>query len=44
MFIDDQDYVDIMVIIVYIDIIYEFESGIVWKNEVFYDYMDYIKY
>lgn len=43
-FIDDQDYADTTAITAYIDITHEFESGTVWKNEAFYDYMDHTKY
>ena len=43
-FIDDHDYADTTAITAYFDITHEFDSGTVWKNEVFYDYMDHTKY
>ena len=43
-FIDDHDYADTTAITAYFDITHEFDSGTVWKNEAFYDYMDHTKY
>ncbi len=43
-FIDEEDYADTTAITAYFDITHEFESGAVWKNEAFYDYMDHTKY
>ena len=43
-FIDDHDYADTTAITTYFDITHEFDSGTVWKNEAFYDYMDHTKY
>ena len=43
-FIDELDYADSTAITAYFDVTHEFESGAVWKNEVFYDYMDHTKY
>ena len=43
-FIDDHDYADTTAITAYFDITQEFDSGTVWKNEAFYDYMDHTKY
>ena len=43
-FIDDHDYADTTAVTAYFDITHEFDSGTVWKNEAFYDYMDHTKY
>ncbi|MFC3202211.1 TonB-dependent siderophore receptor [Alteromonas oceani] len=43
-FIDDHDYADTTAITAYFDITHEFDSGTVWKNEAFYDYMDHTKF
>ncbi|RDV25574.1 TonB-dependent receptor [Alteromonas aestuariivivens] len=43
-FIDEEDYADTTAVTVYFDVTHEFESGVVWKNEAFYDYMDHTKY
>jgi iron complex outermembrane receptor protein len=43
-FIDDIDYADTTAITLYLDITHEFDSGMIWKNEAFYDYMDHTKY
>lgn len=43
-FIDELDYADTTAITAYLDISHEFDNGILWKNEAFYDYMDHTKY
>ena len=43
-FIDDIDFADTTAITLYADITHEFDSGSVWKTELFYDYMDHTKF
>lgn len=43
-FIDEIDFADTTAITLYADITHEFNSGAVWKNEFFYDYMDHTKF
>ncbi|AIF98620.1 hypothetical protein EP13_07955 [Alteromonas australica] len=43
-FIDEEDYADTTALTVYFDVTHEFESGTIWKNEAFYDYLDHTKY
>ena len=43
-FIDDHDYADTTAFTAYFDITTEFDNGMTWKNEAFYDYMDHTKY
>ncbi len=43
-FIDDHDFADTTAITAYFDISHEFDEGLVWKNEFFYDYLDHTKY
>lgn len=43
-FIDDIDYADSTAVTLYLDITHELDSGAVWKNEAFYDYLDHTKY
>ena len=43
-FIDSIDFADTTARTVYLDVVTTFDSGIVWKNQVFYDYLDHTKH
>ena len=43
-FIDTVDYADTTAITAYFDVTHELDNGMVWKNELFYDYLEHTKY
>tara|TARA_E500000331_G_scaffold50092_1_gene43128 strand:- start:722 stop:3286 length:2565 start_codon:yes stop_codon:yes gene_type:complete len=43
-FIDTVDYADTTAITAYFDVTHELDNGMVWKNEIFYDYLEHTKY
>ncbi|MAR33645.1 MAG: hypothetical protein CMK35_08300, partial [Porticoccaceae bacterium] len=43
-FIDDIDFADTTARTAYFDIVRTMDNGMVWKNQLFYDYLDHTKY
>ncbi len=44
LFIDTVDYADTNAITAYLDITTDLDNGMIWKNEIFYDYLEHTKY
>ena len=43
-FIDTVDYADTTAFTAYLDITHDLDNGMIWKNEIFYDYLEHTKY
>ena len=43
-FIDPLDFADTTAFTAYLDLVTNFSNGMVWKNQLFYDYMDHTKF
>ena len=43
-FIDDIDFADTTARTAYLDVVTTFDSGLEWKNQLFYDYLDHTKH